>query len=120
MEQHSGLRRLVKPATGHHPGSCAVGTRNCGLHRWLLARANAKAASWRPDHHAHHPSGNAAAEPDRAPVADAAALAHRLFQPISIAVSDSSSDATTDPGEAFDGDAQPNRQRHGCAADATA
>jgi hypothetical protein len=84
----------------------------------LLARANARAAPWRPDHHAHHLGGIAAAEPDRASVADAAALAYRHVQTISIALSDFNSDATTDHGEAFDGDAQPSRQRHERASDA--
>ena len=109
---------LGQTGTGHHPGSCPVGACYCDLHRRLLAQANTRAAPWRPCRRAHQPGDNAAAEPDRAPVAVGAALAYRHVQPYSTAASDFNSNATTDHGEVSDGDAQPNRQRYERASDA--
>jgi hypothetical protein len=84
----------------------------------LFARTNPRAAPWRSCHHAHHPGGNAAAEPDRASVA-AAALAYRHVQTISITFADFNSDATTVHGEVSGANDQSNRQRNGRASDTT-
>jgi hypothetical protein len=111
----NGLTQAAAPLD--HPVSCTVGARYCGLHRWLLARANARATRWRPCQHAHPPGGNSAAKLGRAPIATTA-VPYRLFQPISGAVSDSNGDATAvhrDASVAYD---HPNRQRHARASDA--
>jgi len=84
----------------------------------LFARANTRAAPCQPCHHAHHPNGNAAAEPGRALVAAAAALVYRHVQAITNAAFDFNSDTTAVHGDASVADDHPNRQRHKHAADA--